>query len=328
MISRFLFNESLWTELAERIPKARNVRAAIAYLGSGAGALLPLKKGDHLLVDMSLRSVRAGSTDPKEVRKLLRRGVQVFTRNSLHAKFVVVGSVLIAGSANMSQHARGRLDEAAVLTDDTAAVKRALATFADLCTEPVRGDYLARCLSEYRPPRLEGGGQPHRKVKRTAKAWIAGGLRYIPLPEAEEEKAERVRKRAEKLLTFERAEVDDVHFDRRLRLLADIRTGDWAVVCVKKARGFDVYPPARVLGQESYARGRGKRRYFLLLETPTHARPVPWTRVRAAVASSIPELRGARPRTLALREDAKADALLRLWDARGVLRKPRKRARA
>ena len=155
MASRFLFNETLWAELEARIPKARVTRAAVAYVGSGASGLLPLKKGDKLVVDMSLKAVRSGTTDPREVKRLLRSGVQVFSRGSLHAKFFVIDRLVIAGSSNISKHARHHLDEAAILTDDAATVRRAVSTFDQLCTEPVRKDYLEKCIAEYRPPRLD-----------------------------------------------------------------------------------------------------------------------------------------------------------------------------
>jgi phosphatidylserine/phosphatidylglycerophosphate/cardiolipin synthase-like enzyme len=151
MASRFLFNEALWDELGARIPKAKAVRAGVAYLGTGASALLPLRKGDKLVVDLSLRAVRSGTTDPREIQKFLRRGVEVFSRGSLHAKFFIIDKTTIAGSSNISKNAKDSLDEAAVLTDDPATTRRALATFEQLCTEPVRKDYLQKCLKEYRP---------------------------------------------------------------------------------------------------------------------------------------------------------------------------------
>ncbi|MBI2392252.1 MAG: hypothetical protein HYV09_21875 [Deltaproteobacteria bacterium] len=155
MATRFIFNNALWDELAARVPR-HHVRAAVAYLGTGASRLLPLKKGDQLVIDMSLRAVRSGVTDPREVRTFLRRGVEVFSRATLHTKFFVLGNTVIAGSSNISRHAKDVLDEAAVLTDDGATVRRAISIFEELCTEPVRKEYLAKCLKEYRPPKFLG----------------------------------------------------------------------------------------------------------------------------------------------------------------------------
>ena len=106
-------------------------------------------------MDMSLGAVREGVTDPRAVQTLMARGVRVFTRASLHAKFIVTGQTLIASSANASHNSREALDEAGIITNDPAAVRRAVGFFEKLCTEPVRKKYLAKCIGEYRPPRFK-----------------------------------------------------------------------------------------------------------------------------------------------------------------------------
>ena len=117
----FLSNEGPWQTLAARIKAARHVDAAIAYFGQGGAKLLPLGKGDRLVVDMSSPTVRAGGTDPREIEKLIRRRVDVFTRRNLHAKVVVADRCVITGSANVSKHSQEVLDEAAILTEEQAA---------------------------------------------------------------------------------------------------------------------------------------------------------------------------------------------------------------
>ena len=84
-----LSNERLWKTLIARVKSARHVDAAIAYIGRGGAKLLPLSRGDNLVVDMSLATVRGGATDPSEIEKLIRRGVKVFTRRHLHSKLIV-----------------------------------------------------------------------------------------------------------------------------------------------------------------------------------------------------------------------------------------------
>src|SRR3990167_4333385 len=88
-VTTFLSNMTLWQTLAARVKDARHVDAAIAFFGQGGAKLLPLRRGDRLVVDMSPATVRAGGTDPREVEKLMRRGVRAFTRRNLHAKVVV-----------------------------------------------------------------------------------------------------------------------------------------------------------------------------------------------------------------------------------------------
>jgi hypothetical protein len=331
MAARFLFNADLWAELAVRLQKAERARVAVAYLGTGASRLLPLREGHRLLVDMSLRSVRSGTTDPREVKKFMAKGVRVFSRGSLHAKFFVFDRVVIAGSCNISGHAQNVLDEAAILTDDTSAVARASSTFDRLCTEPVRGEYLRRCIKEYRPPHFAGQTQEDRKRRKRVdqgKLWVIGGLVHQGVPAAEETKAERVRKRAQRKLTDEgRFEVDDINYARPERFFKALREDDWIIQCVKDGAGFDVYPPSRFLGIDAYPRGPGKHRYLLLLETPVNAQSVRWQQLRRSAAGKLHAIDRPRPKTLPVRSNEEADALLRLWDAKGRFRKVRSGAR-
>jgi hypothetical protein len=317
MPSRFLFNADLWAELRARIPKANRVQAAVAYLGAGASTLLPLRKGDRLVVDMSLRSVRAGTTDPREVKRLLRRGVEVFSRETLHAKFFVLDRVVIAGSSNISRHARDDLDEAAVLTDDAAVVARASRTIEQLCTEPVRSEYLRLCIKEYRPPRFErktpgAAVKPLRALQ--AKLWIVGGLSYVgDVPVEEETQAQRLVAQAVR----NRPRDDDfevviTNYPALQPFFRALRRENWVIQCVRDGSGFDVFPPSRVLGIRSYPRGRGRRRYLLLVEEPVKLETIRWQRLRRGPAGKIRAIDRAVPRTVPVRRNEEADALLRL----------------
>jgi phosphatidylserine/phosphatidylglycerophosphate/cardiolipin synthase-like enzyme len=98
---------------------------------------------------MSPATVRAGATDPKEIEKFIIKGVRVFTRRSLHAKLVLADGSVKAGSANISRHSEHVLDEAAILTTEPAAIRRATEFIDRLCTEPVRPEYLKRCKTMY-----------------------------------------------------------------------------------------------------------------------------------------------------------------------------------
>jgi hypothetical protein len=327
MASRFLFNEALWDELDTRIPKAKAVRAAVAYLGMGASSLLPLRKGDRLVVDMSLRAVRSGATDPREVQRFLRRGVEVFSRGSLHAKFFIIDKTTIAGSSNISNHAKHSLEEAAVMTDDTATTRRAVDTFEQLCNEPVRKDYLRKCLKEYRPPKFLRGPARSGTTRTVAqgKVWIISGIEDWDMPDAEQAASDLVMKKAQKKLRdFERAEVDGTYYDSAPAFFPRLQEGDWLIVCGRAGRGFDVYPPARFLGVGDYARGGGKRRLVLLQENPKGAHTIRWTTFRNAVPRSLKVARWSRPKTGPIVREADADALLRLWDFRGRFRPRRK----
>jgi hypothetical protein len=49
----FLSNEQLWQTLRAKVKSARHVAAAIAYVGQSGAKLLPLRRGDRLVVDMT-----------------------------------------------------------------------------------------------------------------------------------------------------------------------------------------------------------------------------------------------------------------------------------
>src|SRR5579864_6576317 len=97
-VTRFLSNADLWAEIQNRVSKGKRIRAAIAYFGGRSATLLPLKRGDKLVVDMSIGAVRQGVTNPSEIRKLRNRGVEIFSRGTLHAKFLLIGNALVASS--------------------------------------------------------------------------------------------------------------------------------------------------------------------------------------------------------------------------------------
>jgi hypothetical protein len=86
-MTRFVSNDELWREIQRRVRDAKRVRAAIAYFGGHGAKLMPLKRGDSIVVDMSIGAVRQGVTNPREIRTLIGRGVRVFSRRFLHAKF-------------------------------------------------------------------------------------------------------------------------------------------------------------------------------------------------------------------------------------------------
>lgn len=198
----FLSNDNLWRTILQQVKDAKHIDAAIAYFGKGGAKLLPLRRGDRLVVDMSPATVRAGGTDPREIEKLMKKGVQAFTRGNLHAKVIVADNTVIAGSANVSRRAREQLDEAAIFSSHPGASRRAREFIDRLCTEPIRPDYLAQCKEIYRPPRFNGQPATRMNVQnraKHAKLWIVNLIEgYVP--ESEIECYERGEEKAVKML--------------------------------------------------------------------------------------------------------------------------------
>ena len=327
--TRFLSNTSLWREIEARARDGKRVQAAVAYFGTGGADLLPLKKGDTLLADMSLGTVSRGETNPREIRRLMRRGVRVFTRASLHAKFLLAGNTLIASSANVSERSRTVLDEAGVLTTDVAAVKRARRFLDQLCTEPVREEYLKKCLAAYKPPTFAGGGR-RRGTRRTrivqAKLWFIGGLVPDDVPNKEQETLERLERKVARAKRVKEACVGEIHYPQKQPYFERLRLGDdWVVCCVLDADSGVRYAeaPARVLDVISYPRGRGKRRWVLFVEEAASPEYMPMRSFRSRVRKIVPELDRDSPRTRAIADEEQADAILRLWTHGGRIAKRR-----
>ncbi len=63
--TRFIRDDVLWREILACAGKPDRKLAAVAYMATESASLLPLQRGERLVVDMSLDTVKRGSTDPR-----------------------------------------------------------------------------------------------------------------------------------------------------------------------------------------------------------------------------------------------------------------------
>jgi hypothetical protein len=329
----FLSNETLWQTLATLVKTARHIDAAIAYFGQGGAKLLPLRRGHRLIVDMSPATVRTGGTDPREIEKLMRRGVQAFTRRNLHAKLIVADRSVLAGSSNVSKHSQQVLDEAAILTNEPAALRRAREFVDRLCTEPVRPEYLAECKRLYRPPRFNGqraNGTEREQRAKHAKLWMVNLRDYAFLPESESERYEQGEDQAASLMREEvRSEMDSFHWSSKPKMANELEFGDWVIQAVtRRDKTTAVYPPGQLLLVDNYVRNAesGKKRYVFHLEVPKHGETMTWAAFCRAARSLMRSDNLATPRTRPIRDVQVADGLLGLWTPGGRIARRRRRA--
>ncbi len=316
---RFVANRELWGALREHVRKGTGVRAAIAYFARSSAKLLPFKRGDTIVADVSLGAVRQGVTDPRELRTLMKRGVAIFSRPSLHAKFIIANRTLIVSSANVSRNSRDILDEAAIITTDPAALRRAADFFEKLCTSPVSKRYLRRCMAEYRTPKFKAavekparGGRSQRVPE--ANLWFVGGLKV----EEETPLMRRLAKRAEKRLkTPDKNEVRWIHYHAKLKFLRGIRTGDWIVDCMRDGNTRHVGPPAQVLRVEAGTLPGGKKYAAVMLESPRNGESMALGQFRRRIRAVEPSLDKPSPRTRPIQNTDHADRILRLWTPTG-----------
>jgi len=322
-VTTFLANESLWHTLSLRVRKARRVLAAIAYFGQGGAKRLPLRKGDCLVVDMSPATVRAGATDPREVEKLVKKKVRVFTRRNLHAKLVLLDRSMIVGSANISKRSEQVLDEAAVLTDEPSAIRRAREFIDRLCTEPIRPDYLKKCKQMYRPPRFDHllvQGKKQQQRTAPAKLWIVNLREYV-VPESELTRYEKGELSAQKRVkNKQQSETTSFHWPSKPKMADELQVGDWFIeVLTKKDKSVLVYPPCQLLLVDNYVRNARprKERWVFHVEVPKRGQTITWSKFRAYAKGRLGHEEFKYPRTKPIRDVQAADYLLELWTPGG-----------
>jgi hypothetical protein len=272
---------------------------------------------------MSPATVTAGSTDPHEIEKLIRRGVQAFTRRNLHAKIVVADKWVISGSANVSRRSQSLLDEAAILTTDRSAVRRAQEFIDRICTEPVRPEYLKKSKAIYMPPRLNGQhtrGKDGQRRATHAKLWLVA-LVESTIPESEVKRYEQGEKRANKLVKdHDRSSTDNFHWPYKPRMASELERGDWFIQVVKyKDKSLLAYPPSQLLHIDHYVRDRerGKERWVFHLEVPKRGETMTWKELCRAAKTVFGSSAPSTPRTRPVRDMQVADDLLSLWTPSG-----------
>ncbi|MFZ2241227.1 MAG: phospholipase D family protein [Gordonia amarae] len=129
----------VWDEITELLGGARQITAAVAYVGENAADQLPLRSGSSIIVDASAKAVAQGSTAPKTLLTWKDAGAVIYSLPGLHAKMIVCErkptrehpegeTFLIVGSANVSANSARRLDECALLTDDLTTLRETYET--------------------------------------------------------------------------------------------------------------------------------------------------------------------------------------------------------
>ena len=319
--TRFLCNDQLWQNIRQRAKKARRVWAAVAYFGMDGDKLLPLKKGDKLLVDMSEATLKAGQTNPFAIEKLQNKGVLVFRRENLHAKFFIFGNSLLAGSANVSSHSVNCLDEAGILTNERNSVQAARVFFRSMLTEPVTPEYLKQCKKWYRP---SGNGWHKGPRTRHPKLWLVTLMRQTMPPDVAR-RWDTAKARAEARMKEKDTHEVEGHFaDAGNKKLV---VGDWVipVFASESGRSVRVYPPGTFLYRRSYVRNKktGRRRHLFFVEVPKQGQTMSWREFRKRTRSLLPKL--SQPRDQLVKDVLTADKVMLMWTQAGRLSRKAKR---
>lgn len=327
MTTRFIANDDLWSEIQKQVNKAKSVMVAVAYFGQGASTLLPLKKNHEMVVDLSMKAVKEGITDPREVKKLIKKGVQVYTRGSLHAKIIITDNTLITSSANISNNSKNNLDEAGIVTNESVAIIKAREFFIKLCTEPVREKYLNTCIKAYNKnvKRKHISFSKRKSINKVllAKVWFIGGLTELNLSDKNKKLIERVEKKAEKKLKNpDKTFVAWIRYPLKTKFVQNLREGDWVIKYFKGKDGHYVECPQQVLGIEMWKSESKKDYQIISLECPNNSEDMELKEFLKKVKKIEPNLY-KKPKTRPITDRVNADYMLSLWTRSGRISKKR-----
>jgi len=243
-----LLSSNIWSRITTAAKRSKG-DCAVAYLGSGASDLLPLKAGSVLVVDMSEAAVKSGQTNPAEVRKFMNRGVSVHSVHNLHAKVFVFRDKTFIGSSNVSNNSAHNLIEAAIEIASSSVISAARQFVHSLMGESITPHYLKKMAQLYRPSKFGGGeGKPVKgQRKRVAQhaPMITVQLVRTDNSAAELKAEKKGRIKAKKQLHNTKTSKVDAFFwyDRD-----SFKFGDILIQVVKEKAGLKmVHPPARVI---------------------------------------------------------------------------------
>jgi hypothetical protein len=281
-MTRFL-TSGIWKDI-KGIRRGRPwIRAAIAYVT--APELLPLRRGDVLIVNASDSAIRCGETSAKALGALFRRGVKLFSEPMLHAKVLLIGDTAVVGSANMSTHSSSRLIEAAVTSTAPSIVGPLRSYLHQLADERRKIDarFIARIGSIPVSPRRPFGG-PRRGAKprltSAHKTWLVV-LRPTEDDPDHVRQISRATEEAEGMLEGGNSELDYFFFTGNGSILRQARQGDSVIMINRRnthdMRGAQVISAVTILT----VRNIGRRTYFFV-EVPASVTQRSWSRFNTA----------------------------------------------
>lgn len=259
-----LITQNVWKEITKAARKNGNKSCvAVAYFRDAK--MLPLKSGSRLVIDASDNIIKSGQTDPRELIKLYKKGVQIYHCANLHAKVYVIGTKLFLGSANVSHNSAGQLLEAVLATSERKSVQSAKEYIIGLCKVELGVEQLKQLSKIYQSPKFHGGAHPKKKIDSLNRV----NIRIVKLAEMDypeghnsalkKGKSEAAKKRINKSrhYTEEFNWAGEAIFKRR----------DMVIQIVDNGKDEMVLPPSTVIHTKAYVASNDQKYSFVFVET-------------------------------------------------------------
>lgn len=263
-----LITDKVWEHISRRAKENTNRYVAVAYLGKNASKYLRLESGDVLVVDASENCIRSGSTNPIEIEKYIKNGVELYSYENLHAKAFVFGAFALIGSANVSGNSANVLTECIVEFKNAETVSATRGFVRSLMLEPLSPEYVKYLKTIYKPPKIKG----NKKSKLTRKPkgnslWVQK-LHEYDYTEAEQEAYDIGEEKVINQVTdTEKYQIDSVRYKNNTTLAKEAKVGD---IIVRLYEGY-AYPPSRILGFE---KSKADESTVILLEEPVNPKTI------------------------------------------------------
>ena len=147
---KLLTYQEVWPDItsALRVVGRNRALCAISYIGETAGQYLPLKRGDILICDAEVATIKSGATRASALAVYHRKGVQIDSKPGLHAKLIATSKTAWVGSANASQTSAEGKAEASLKVNDPKIVKEARNFVEKLIEDPKTNKFDAKSIGE------------------------------------------------------------------------------------------------------------------------------------------------------------------------------------
>ncbi len=273
-MSTLFIADGVWNEITTIASRTKQRSwVAVAFFGNGGPSLLPLAPGSHLVVNASESSVKAGLTSPAALKRLVKRGIKVYSVNNLHAKIFIFGKTAFIGSANASPTSANYWVEAVVRTTDSHAVAQARKFVESICLNELGPAELDRLLTLYRPPKFLIKEQLRRNGSRSIRLALprlhVAQLEYSDPPVESVETYEAGRAYAKSQMEHPRQHVlTDIHWPGT----ALFKDGDVLLQVTSEPHNVIlVSSPAKVIHTRKWSNGR-LTWTFVYMEAPPRRR--------------------------------------------------------
>jgi len=271
----------IWKEVNKKLTSRQKKIACIAYVTSDK---LKLNKGDSLICDASIFSIKFGETSAKTLKAYFDKGIKIFSKQDLHSKFLLTDHFLVIGSANLSKSSAETLTESSIITYSDILISQATAFCYNLIEESTLLDEkdIQKLL------KIEVVKRPFKKTTSSKTRQKKFGNRYwfvsvFPLGDRTYNKIEdKIKKTTASISKTTKIDEDDISFLRwsaKTKFRETAKEGDLIIRRFnnKGKKSSYVYPPSTILKKQIV----DGVTYFYYHDQDSEERKVSWKNFQA-----------------------------------------------